>query len=154
MPKKEGELSNKNVNECKYNVNDTNARVNSEDPYELQGIYNKCCPKSTFGFKNPKPFCKSLAGQYKMLQEAKNFEKKQIFTYDNDRFADIENKDYYKPRNAITSPNENIEKGEFSKEFQETNNKIGGKTRKTRKTRKSRKTKKSRKTRKTRKSRK
>jgi hypothetical protein len=146
--KRGGELSNKNVNECKYNVNDANARVNSEDPYEIQGVYNKCCPKSTFGFKNPKPFCKNLAKQYTMLQQAKNFGKKQIFTDDNDRFADIENKDYYKHRNAITNPNENIEKGEFSKEFQETNNKIGGKSRKTRKTRKSRRVRKTRKSRK------
>ena len=53
-----------NVGMCKYNVNDSNVRVNSEDPYELHQVYQTCCPKKKSLFfgskKNTSPFCKSL----------------------------------------------------------------------------------------------
>ena len=116
--KRGGEPSDKSTNICVYNVDDATTRINSEDPYELQGIYNKCCPKTMLGLKNTKPFCKNLASQFAMLQDAKNFENEQIFKYDNERFYNISDTDYYKPRNAIINRDDNIEKGEFSAEFQ------------------------------------
>jgi len=146
--KKRGGYTNLDV--CEYNIYDNNARVNSEDPRELQGIYNTCCPKTQFGLKNSKPFCKNLEGQFKMLQQANNYENKQTFKYGNDRYINSEDEDYYKPRNAIINQNED----EFGPEFQGPTYGLGGrKTRKSRKSRKnkSRKSKKSRKSRKSRK---
>ena len=135
-----------NVSMCEYNVNDNNVRVNSEDPRELQGIYNTCCPKSRFGFKNSKPFCKNLAGQFKMLQQAKNYENDQIFKHDNDRYLNSDDEDYYKPRNAITNPDEE----EFGPEFRGSTYGLGGRKTRRRKSR-SRKSRKSRELRKSRK---
>ena len=110
---------------CEYNLNDKNARVNSEDAYKLQGIYNTCCPKTRFGFKNSAPFCKNLANQFTMLQSAKNFETKQAFKNDDDRYISTEDVDYYKPRNAIISPTGE----EFGDEFKGPVYEIGGKSR-------------------------
>jgi hypothetical protein len=126
-----------NLGMCKYNINDPNVRISTEDPYELQRNYQTCCPKSRFGFKNSSPFCKKLANQFKMLQEAKNYETKQVFEKDNSRYMNHdEDEDYYKPRNAITHPEEE----EFGPEFQGKVNELGGrKPRKSRKSRKSRK---------------
>jgi hypothetical protein len=134
-----------NVGMCRYNVNDSNVHVNSEDSYELHQVYQTCCPKKKSLFfgskKNTSPFCKNLENQFKMLQEAKNYENKEIFEKDNDRYLNDDDEDYYKPRNAITHP----EGEEFGSEFQGTVNEIGGKrTRKSKKTKKSKKTRKSR----------
>jgi hypothetical protein len=137
-----------NVGMCKYNVNDSNVRVNSEDPYELHEVYQTCCPKKKSLFfgskKNTSPFCKNLENQFKMLQEARQYENDEIFKKDNDRYLNDDDEDYYKPRNAITQP----EGEEFGKEFKETVNSLGGKkmrkTKKAKKSRKSKKTKKSR----------
>lgn len=120
---------------CNYNVNDKNARVSTDNPYELQKIYQTCCPKSRFGFKNSKPLCKNLNNQFRMLQEARNFENKEVFEKDNLRYLRPDDEDYYKPRNAILSPDDE----EFSEEFKENITTLGGRPKKTRKTRKTRK---------------
>lgn len=129
---------------CEYNLNDVNARVNSEDAGDLKKVYDTCCPKTRFGFKNSMPFCKNLSKQYTMLQEARNYETKEIFEKNNDRYLNSEDEDYYKPRNAIMNP----EGEEFGEDFQGSVTSLGGKYRKMRKSRKSRKMRKSRKSRK------
>lgn len=131
---------------CEYNLYDNNARVNSEDAYELQGVYNTCCPKTRLGLKNSAPFCKNLANQFKMLQGAKNYETKQVFKSDSDKYLSSEDDDYYKPRNAIISPTDE----EFGDEFKGPVYEIGGKS----KSKKSKKSKKSNKSKKSKKSKK
>jgi len=47
--------------------------VNQMGDYtDLHGLYQKCCPKSTFGFKNGSQLCKTIDQKYQQSWKAKN----------------------------------------------------------------------------------
>ena len=124
--KKRGGYNNEMQGTCSYNVNDDTTRVNSENAQELQKVYFSCCPKTRFGFKNKAPFCKNLSKQYTMLQQARNYETKEFFEKDNDRYLNNDDEDYFKPRNMIMNEDED----EFRKEWKGPVESLGGKSRK------------------------
>ena len=63
-----------------------------------------------------------------MLQHARNYETKEVFEKDNDRYLNNDDEDYFKPRNMIMNPDQD----EFRKEWKGPIESLGGKTRKSR----------------------
>lgn len=61
--------------ECEYNEDtfDNTSNIDSiNDTTEMHQIYQKCCPKTTFGFKNSEPFCRKISDKFKNINIEKN----------------------------------------------------------------------------------